>query len=308
MSHSCRLAALALLLTSPAFAADASSALTAWARLSRRYPILGQDINIVRRSPDVLGNELRQFIQRYPKAPQTARAIYLLGRCHMSRREMSVSHETFWQAVDRFPQTEWADKSAQMIVGMHGAVGLWQDAHVQLDRLEKALPKPKLIAELTRKLYAMEHMQLGKPAMTFDVKDTEGRPMSLAAHKGKVVLLVFWATWCPPCRAEMPHLLDAHRRFGGKGLVVLGVSLDQDVDALRGFCEKAGITWPNYCDGKKWENALALKFDIAEVPQTYLIDRNGILRYKNTRGPLLRTRVKRMIEGKVEDGDEGIWE
>ena len=308
MSHRCRLAAVALLVASTAFAMDRPSARKAWARLCRRYPILQGDINIVRRSPDVLGKELRQFIEHYPNAPQTARAIYLLGRCQMSRREMSASHKTFWQAVDRFPQTEWADKSAQMIVGMHGAVGLWEGAHKQLDRLEKALPKPKLIAELTRKLYAMEHMQLGKPAIAFDVKDTEGRPMSLAAHRGKVVLLVFWATWCPPCRAEIPHLLDAHRRFRGRGLVVLGVSLDQDVDALRGFCKKAGITWPNYCDGRKWRNALALKFDITEIPQTYLIDRDGILRYKNTRRALIAVRVARMIEGRAQEDDDGTRE
>ena len=308
MARPYRLIVTILFCASVVHAGERLPARKAWAKLCRRYPILGRDIDIVRACPDVLGRELKQFIEDYAKAPQAARALYLLGRYHMSRKEMSVSCSTFWQAVERFPQTDWADKSAHMIVGMYGAVGLWDGAHKQVERLEKTMPKPSLIAEIKRKFYAMEHMQVGKPPVQFSVKDADGKPLSLAAHKGKVVLLFFWASWCPPCREETANVAQAYKQFHGKGLEIVGVSLDRDLASYRGFCKEAKITWPNYVDGKGWKNELALKFDITEIPQIYLIDRAGILRYKNTRRALVRARVKRLLEGRIEEEDDGIWE
>lgn len=308
MVKPCRPIAAILLLLSAVHAAERLPARKAWAKLCRRYPILGRDIDIVRAGPGVLGQDLRQFIKEYAKAPQTARALYLLGRYHMSRREMSVSCSTFWQAVERFPQTDWADRSAHMIVGMYGAVGLWEGAHKQVERLEKTLPKPRLIAEIKRKFHAMEHMQVGKPPVQFRVKDAKGKPLSLAAHKGKVVLLIFWASWCPPCREEVANVVQVYKQFHPKGLEVLGVSLDRDLESYRGFRKEAKVAWPNYVDGKGWKNELALKFDITEIPQVYLLDREGILRYKNTRRALVHTRVKRLLEGRIEEEDDGIWE
>ena len=297
-----------LLFASAIQAGERLPARKAWAKLCRRYPILGRDIDIVRACPDVLGRDLRQFIKDYAEAPQTARALYLLGRYHMSRKEMSVSCQAFWQAVDRFPQTDWADKSAHMIVGMYGAVGLWDGAHKQVERLERTVPKPSLIAEIKRKLYAMEHMQIGKLPVQFQVRDAAGKPLSLAAHRGQVVLLFFWASWCPPCREEVVNVVQVYEQLRGKGLVVVGVSLDRDLKAYRAFCREAKIAWPNYVDGKGWKNELALKFDITEIPQVYLLDREGILRYKNTRRALVRARVKRLIEGRIEEEDDDIWE
>lgn len=301
---------LALALSATASAAGGKpSAVDAWKRLTTRYPVLKSDINIVRACPDVAGRELRQFIGQYPKSPRTAKVIYLLGRYHMSRREMSQARDTFWRVVRGFPQSEFADKSAHMIVGMYGAVGLWDGAHKQVAELRKAMPKPKLLAEIDRKLYAMEHMQPGKPPIAVDVRAIDDRPISTAAHKGKVVLLVFWATWCPPCRREIPYVIKAGELFGDRGLVILGVSLDSDLDALREYTKANGIKWPNYCDGKKWGSELALKFDITAVPQTYLIDREGKLRFKDSRSALLLSRVKRMIEGRAgEKDDDSVWE
>jgi peroxiredoxin len=222
----------------------------------------------------------------------------------MSRREMSAANGTFWQCVDRFPQTEHADKSAHMIVGMHGAVGLWEAAHKQLEKLQKALPKPELIAELKRKLYAMENLQLGKPPIQFEVKDTDGRPLSLAALKGKCVLLVFWATWCPHCQAEVPYIVDAGKKFRDRGLVVAGVSLDKDLKTLQEYCQSNGVRWPNHFDGKGWQNELALKFDVTEVPQLFLIDKDGILRFRNTRRELIAERVEKLLRGDFEEVKE----
>src|SRR2546428_11372592 len=85
-----------------------------------------------------------------------------------------------------------------------------------------------------------------KPDVKFTAVD--GREVDLAKLKGKVVLVDFWATWCGPCVGEVPHVVETYKKFHDKGFEIVGISLDQNKDALVNFTKSHGMTWPQYFD------------------------------------------------------------
>jgi peroxiredoxin len=109
----------------------------------------------------------------------------------------------------------------------------------------------------------------------FQETDLDGHPLSVSQYKGKVVLIDFWATWCMPCVIELPEIQKAYDKFHDQGFQVVGVSLDDDKDRLKEFVQQKKLPWPQYFDGKAWENKLAVKYGVAFTPTTFLIDRDG---------------------------------
>ena len=115
--------------------------------------------------------------------------------------------------------------------------------------------------------------------------------MDLAKLRGKVVLLDFWATWCPPCVEEVPTLVETYAQFKDKGFEIVGVSLDSDKDALAAFTKENKMPWPQFFDGKGWDSELAQRFNIQAVPTMWLLDREGKLADASP-----RDRLKQAVE------------
>ena len=122
-----------------------------------------------------------------------------------------------------------------------------------------------------------------KPAVDLKFTALDGTPVDLATMKGKVVLIDFWATWCPPCRGEVPNVVAAYEAYHKRGFEVIGISLDQDDGALRSFTAQNGMAWPQYFDGRGWDNAMAQKFDIHSIPAMWLIGKDGQIITTNAR-------------------------
>jgi thiol-disulfide isomerase/thioredoxin len=114
----------------------------------------------------------------------------------------------------------------------------------------------------------------------------DGKKINLADMKGKVVLIDFWATWCGPCVVDMPNVKRAYDKYHSDGFEILGISLDESKEALTAFLKKNDIAWPQYFDGKQWNNEISFRFGISAVPTQWLIDKKGILRDTNSRGNL----------------------
>ncbi|MBI3993519.1 MAG: TlpA family protein disulfide reductase [Candidatus Lambdaproteobacteria bacterium] len=111
------------------------------------------------------------------------------------------------------------------------------------------------------------------PAPTFDVATPNGALLRLADYRGRVVLLSFWATWCPPCIREMPSLERLHQSLQGRGLVVLAVSLDREgAVTVLPFVQRLALTFPVALDPEGRVGAL---YGAADLPSTFLIDRQG---------------------------------
>jgi thiol-disulfide isomerase/thioredoxin len=149
---------------------------------------------------------------------------------------------------------------------------------------ETAKEEDKDIAEAAKTGLAMMEMRTKPLELSFTAVD--GGKVDLADLRGKVVLVDFWATWCPPCIEEAPALVEAYGKFKDQGFEIVGISLDQDKGALEKFTAENKMTWPQFFDGKGWDNELAKRFEIQSVPTMWLLDREGKLADPNPRDRL----------------------
>lgn len=125
----------------------------------------------------------------------------------------------------------------------------------------------------------------------------DGRPFDLAAWRGKVVVVDFWATWCPPCMQEVPELVALHRRYHERGVEVVGISLDDNAAALKAGLARKGITWPQYFDGGGWDNRISRKFGIASIPTMWVLDREGRVVTTKARAGSLEGYLRPLLAG-----------
>jgi peroxiredoxin len=116
----------------------------------------------------------------------------------------------------------------------------------------------------------------GALAPDFTLRTLGGPNMRLQEQRGRVVLVNFWATWCAPCRQEMPHLSKLYDKYGSSGFVLLGVNVDDDTRNAVDLATKLGLKFPVSLDSDKKVSKL---YDLSAMPSTVLIDREGRVRY-----------------------------
>jgi thiol-disulfide isomerase/thioredoxin len=144
----------------------------------------------------------------------------------------------------------------------------------------------KLLTDTVPEIAAMAGQELAEQkkladlqSKPFDLKLTavDGTAIDVAKMRGKVVLIDFWATWCGPCREEVPNVVAAYKKYHDQGFEVVGISLDQDKAAMMDFTKQNGMVWPQYFDGKGWDNSVSKGFGIVEIPTMWLIGKDGRL-------------------------------
>jgi peroxiredoxin len=113
-------------------------------------------------------------------------------------------------------------------------------------------------------------------APDFTLRSLGGPNLRLAEQRGQVVLINFWATWCAPCRQEMPHLNALYQKYRGAGFVLLGVNVDDDAKAAAALASQLGLRFPVLLDTDKQVSRL---YDMSSMPATLLVDRDGKVRF-----------------------------
>ena len=135
--------------------------------------------------------------------------------------------------------------------------------------------------------------KIGKPAMDFEVIDLKGQELSLKKFRGQVVLLDFWATWCIPCRAEIPNLKRVYDKYKDQNFEIIGISLDQTRAVVDSYTEKQNITWQQFLDST---GTVAKMYNVTGIPATFLIDGDGIVRKVKLHGRALEEAVAELVK------------
>src|SRR5262245_47031177 len=133
----------------------------------------------------------------------------------------------------------------------------------------------------------------GKIAPDFSGGPLDGTPFPLADLRGKVVVLDFWATWCPPCRAMIPHTRDMVRRLARKPFALVSISADADEALLRDFVRGEGMYWTHLLDGPN--GPIITTYEVESFPSIYVLDANGVIRYRDVRDRELERSVEKLL-------------
>lgn len=132
----------------------------------------------------------------------------------------------------------------------------------------------------------------GTKAPDFELKTTDGTAIKLSDYKGKAVMINFWASWCPPCRAEMPALQEVYKEYESKDFVILAVNLNESNLAVNQFRDKLGLTFPIVIDK---DNEVSKLYDIVPLPTSYFVNKQGVVVGKWT-GEISKDKLRSIVK------------
>jgi peroxiredoxin len=251
---------------------------------------------------ELLESNLLPFIEKYPTSPEAAKAHFNLGQFYAqggSHPDKAIAHLKAYFEIDSIKMPRNEINAKYMMASAYIAKESFEDAETALRGIAENASyddktKQMAIAELGR-LPILRKLRIGMPAMPFSTEATDGKPISTEGLKGKIVLLDFWASWCGPCKREMPNVMKVYNEFHDKGFEIVGISLDNDRNSFEAYVREQMMPWRQIYDGKGWQAEIGQMYGVGSIPATYLLDRQGKIRYKNLRGPELRRAVGELI-------------
>lgn len=172
-----------------------------------------------------------------------------------------------------------------------------EEQREMLDLTDGAFKSQEEIQKIIERLENLESVAVGNQFVDFTLKDPVGNAVSLSDYvgKGKYVQVVFWASWCGPCRREMPHLVVAYEQYRTKGLEMVGVSLDKEQEAWVQGVKNMNMTWPQMSDLKYWQSRAVELYAINGIPHTVLLDKEGVIIANSLRNRELMNKLAELM-------------
>ena len=268
-----------------------------------------QSDDIVRKNNVAKAAALESYLEANPKATDRRKAIHHLiiayskaGNDLERSAELEAQLNSFILADNELLQNTQKLFSLKADAGdKQGALKVIEDAKKKLPaesdvgKASTATALAKRFAALEEKLMRQIYMPAEGDTMELKFTSLQGQEIDLAEMKGKVVLVDFWATWCGPCIAELPHMLKTYEKYHEQGFEIIGVSLDSQSSKTRleSFIKAKNMPWPQLFDGKGWKSELAVKYMIKSIPATFLIGPDGTVVATNLRGDALEKNVSK---------------
>lgn len=258
----------------------------------------------------------RDFVAAHPEYKRVDEVYYLLGNALIQLDRVEDGIQVFEELIKDRPDARYVERCLLELGLAYDKL----DKHDAADgAYQKLVNHPKYgsrsQAKLAKKILEQERTErkgelpkppgaqpapgmnprewIGKPALDFHVTDLNGEALSLEQYRGQVVLLDFWATWCPPCIAEIPNVKKTYEKYKDQKFQIVGISLDRSREPLEAYIQKESLTWLHY-----WDNTgkIANLYKVVGIPSTFLIDGEGVIRKTNLRGYRLETAVAELVK------------
>ncbi len=245
---------------------------------------------------------LLEFLEKYPGTQAGGSAHIVLGQLYgsINRSDAAIRHLEQYFEGPRARDAYEADVARYSLGNIYVSTGDFAKAEKQfraiIARGESADGKILAMARSTlERLDTLKKLSIGGEAVGFKATASDGRDISLSDYRGRVVLLDFWAAWCAPCRAEMPNVKKVYDGFHEKGFDIIGISMDNSREQFDNYVRQQGIPWRQVFDGKGWQSEIGRQYAVGSIPATFLIDRKGVIRFKNLRGDELEKAVAELL-------------
>jgi len=235
------------------------------------------------------------LVDKYPKSPSAAEGYTVLAENALVHKKIEDALTYAQKVVDEFPKSSDAPLARFFVAIAYDEQGKNKECIETLETIVKLHKGSSVYAQADNMLFARK---LKGSEMKLKFVASDGRKVDLKKLRGKVVLIDFWATWCPPCRAEIPALIALRKELHDKGFRIVGISLDSGKSAMNRFIKETGMTWPSYYDGKGWGNLVAKKYRIRSIPTTFLLDKQGKIREIGLHGGALAGAVRKLLDEK----------
>ena len=256
------------------------------------------------------------FIAAHPEYKRVDEVYYYLGNALVQLERVAEGTQVFEELVEKQPDARYVRDCLLELGLAYDKLGKHDKADITYEKLVNH-PKYGSGSHATRakKILEQDNTQrtgelpkppgaqslpgmnpsewIGKPASDFHVTDLKGEKLSLEQYRGQVVLLDFWATWCPPCIAEIPNVKKTYETYKDQKFQIIGISLDRSKEPLEAYIEKEELAWLHYWDNTRKVSRL---YKVQAIPSTFLIDGEGIIRKTNLRGHRLETAVAELVK------------
>lgn len=282
-----------------------TGAAEAWAMVRQQMITIQSTATTQQKMMEAVGKAealLTEFIDTYSDSQEAMDARFELGTLYVATRRTDKAIVLLEQYLEHGDENREKTAFAHYYVAeAYKTDGHFKEAGehygIIVARYADVNPQVTSIArEMLKDIPTLSQLGVGGTPIPIEQKDLDGKVVTLDAYKGKVVLLDFWATWCRPCIAEMPNVIKLYNKYSEQGFEIIGVSLDQSRPALESYVRNNKMTWPQLFDGKGWGNEIAGDYRVRSIPMTYLIDRQGKIRYRSIRGPQLEAAVAELLK------------